>query len=185
MPADTLYPDILGVSDAKTVKSYITYNPEAASAVYSQKVKDGFELGNITIKHPNDSVCNSIAKELAGHWQQTMSCFINIEELSSYEVSSAFAYGGFDIMIAPIKSAPNTVSAYNAELGFDAPLGESRVHLVKENNVPIRGDLFSALVALAMVVSAVGKGNVKIGHVLAGEGVFHRCVNDSFSSRRI
>jgi oligopeptide transport system substrate-binding protein len=120
MPADTLYPDILGVSDAKTVKSYITYNPEAASAVYSQKVKDGFELGNITIKHPNDSVCNSIAKELAGHWQQTMSCFINIEELSSYEVSSAFAYGGFDIMIAPIKSAPNTVSAYNAELGFDA-----------------------------------------------------------------
>lgn len=119
-PAETLYPAVLGMTDAKNVKSYITYDPETAASTYAQKVKEGFELGDITIKHPSDSVCTDVAKELAAHWQQTMSCFINIEELSAFEVASAFSYGGFDIMIVPIKSAPNTISAYNAELGFDA-----------------------------------------------------------------
>jgi hypothetical protein len=117
--ATSLYPDVLGLSSTPQVSSYIKYNPSEAQSIYSAKVKEGFQLNDIAIFAPNDPSGKAVAKNLAGHWQQTLSCFINIEEKSSSEIRYAFAYGSYDIIIAPIFSSANTVSSFHSELGFE------------------------------------------------------------------
>ncbi len=116
--ADTLYPAVLKVNAPK-VTEFIRYDSQKALENYSELVKNGFSAKNIAIKYPDDATCRDVAKSIAGHWQQTLSCFINIEEIPQGSLNSALNYGDYDIIIAPRRSSSGTVAAYNSSLGFD------------------------------------------------------------------
>lgn len=116
--ADTIYPSIVGAEGAKKVTEYIKYAPEEAAKLYSELIKKGTDLSGITIKYPSDSAAAAVAKSVAAQWQQNLSLFINIEELSPAAATSAYNFGSYDILIVPFTATTGTISAYHAELGF-------------------------------------------------------------------
>ncbi len=117
--AKTIYPNVLSVSDLPNVDNNIKYDPEAAASIYSGKVLDGATLEGISITHPADDVSLSVAKAIAAHWQQTLSCFINIEESSTSSIAASYYGNYYDIIIIPFTAPTGTVSAYNSKLGYD------------------------------------------------------------------
>lgn len=116
--ADNLYPAVLSVNSAPKVTDYIKYDVVSASAIYNQKVLDGLVPKNISIKYPKDTSTESVARSLAAHWQQTLSCFVNIEETPIHTVRDMFNSTYYDIIIIPFSAPSGTVSAYNKKLGF-------------------------------------------------------------------
>ena len=139
--ADTLYPPVLS-ANAPKVTEYIKYDPQKALYTYSELVKKGFSVKDITIKYPNTPTCTEIAKSIAGHWQQTLSCFINIEEMSEGAAVSALEFGNYDIIIAPRYSASGTISAYNSSLGYEG-----------QNSLDISRELYSNHLAYPLFYS--------------------------------
>ncbi len=127
--ADNLYPEILSVSGAPKVTDYIKYDVTTASSVYNQKVLDELVPKNISIKYPKDTTAEAVARSLAAHWQQTLSCFMNIEETPIHTVRDMFISTYYDIIIIPFSAPTGTVSAYNKKLGFayDNPKTASEV----------------------------------------------------------
>lgn len=119
-PAATLYPNLLTANGVPDVSDYIKYDTESALSLYADKIKSGFELGNITLKYPSDTSCELVAKSIAGHWQQSLSCFINIEAVTAQSARTAYSYGTYDIIIVPFYSALGTTTAYNSDLGFNS-----------------------------------------------------------------
>ncbi len=117
--AKTLYPDVLSVSGLSSVNDTIKYDPETAAGIYSGKVLDGVSLEGISITHPTDDVSRSVAKAIAAHWQQKLSCFINIEESSASSIAASYYGNYYDIIIIPFTAPTGTLSAYNSKLGFD------------------------------------------------------------------
>ncbi len=118
--AETLYPAVLTADNIPKVSDYIKYDTATAHSLYADMIKGGFKLGNIAIKYPADTSCETVAKSIAGHWQQTLSCFINIEEISESAARSAYNYGTYDILILPFYSVSGTTSAYNSDLGYNS-----------------------------------------------------------------
>lgn len=116
--ADNLYPDILSVDAAPKVTDYIKYDGVSASLIYNQKVLDGLVPKSISIKYPKDTTTEKVARSLAAHWQQTLSCFMNIEETPIHTVRDMFNSTYYDIIIIPFSAPTGTVSAYNKKLGF-------------------------------------------------------------------
>ena len=116
--ADTLYPEVLSVKNAPKVTDYIKYDALSASAIYNQKVLDGIVPKSISIKYPKDTSAESVARSLAAHWQQTLSCFMNIEETPIHTIRDMFNSTYYDIIIIPFSAPTGTVSAYNKKFGF-------------------------------------------------------------------
>lgn len=116
--ADTLYPAVLSVKNAPNVTDHIKYNALSASALYNQKVLDGVVPKSISIKYPEDTCAESVARSLAAHWQQTLSCFMNIEKTPIHTVRDMFVSTYYDIIIIPFSAPSGTISDYNKKLGF-------------------------------------------------------------------
>ena len=121
--AKTLYPKVLSASNATAVGDLIKHNPTSAADSYKELELKGIVPKNITIKYPADATATSVARSLAAHWQQTLSCFINIEETPVHTIRDMFNSTYYDIIIIPFSSPTGTVSAYNKKLGFasDSP----------------------------------------------------------------
>ncbi len=117
--AETIYPDIIKVSGGKA-SDYIAYDPEEAAKLYAEAVKAGTAPEGITLKYPADGTASSVAKAVAAKWQQELSLFINIEELSPAAAGSAYNSGYYDLLIVPFSAATGTLSAYHAELGLSS-----------------------------------------------------------------
>ncbi len=133
-PASTLYPSALSVNAPK-VESIIKYDKAAALEIYSALVKNGFSVNELSVKYPSDPTSESVAKAVAAHWQQTLSCFINIEPQSESNIQVARYYKNYDIIIAPLYSASGTVSAYNSALGFNGADSQNASKTLFENRL--------------------------------------------------
>ena len=116
--AENLYPKLLAATEAPAASDYIKYDISAAAEIYGQKVLSGLAPKSICIKYPAETVAQSVAKSLAAHWQQNLSCFINIEETPIHTVRDMFHSTYYDIIIIPFSAPTGTVSAYNKKLGF-------------------------------------------------------------------
>lgn len=117
--AKTLYPDVLSISGLSDVNNTIKYDPETAAGIYGGKMLDGVTLEGVSIIHPADDVSRSVAKAIAAHWQQKLSCFINIEESSTSSIAASYYGNYYDIIIIPFTAPTGTLSAYNSKLGYD------------------------------------------------------------------
>lgn len=116
--ADTLYPEVLSVIGAPKVTDYIKNDITSAAAIYNQKVLDELAPKDISIKYPKDSTAQAVARSLAVHWQQTLSCFMNIEETPLNTINDMFHSTYYDIIIIPFSAPSGMISAYNKKLGF-------------------------------------------------------------------
>ncbi|MBQ1186770.1 MAG: hypothetical protein IIX54_03685 [Clostridia bacterium] len=117
--AETLYPDILAANGATKAADVITHDITTALDIFATKTLEGVIPENISIKYPADTTAESVARSLAAHWQQTLSCFMNIEETPIYTVRDMFFSTYYDIIIIPFSAPTGTVSAYNKKLGFE------------------------------------------------------------------
>ena len=111
--AETLFPKVLSASNATVVGDMINHNPTQAANTYKELELKGIVPKNITIKYPEGSTTASVARSLAAHWQQTLSCFVNIEETPIATVRDMFNSTYYDIIIIPFSAPTGTVSAYN------------------------------------------------------------------------
>lgn len=116
--AQSLYPEFLKVSNPPKVTEKIVYAPDDAAKLYSETILDGKTVEGITVKHPSDTVSTNVAKALAGHWQQKLSCFLNIEAASDAALQGAYESGFYDIIILPFSSPISTLDAYHSVVGF-------------------------------------------------------------------
>ena len=73
---------------------------------------------SISIKYPADGAAEAVARSLAAHWQQNLSCFMNIEETPIQTIKDMFNSTYYDIIVIPFSAPTATVSAYNKKLGF-------------------------------------------------------------------
>ncbi len=112
--AESLYPNKVMVGTEK-VSSYITHSKQDAATLYAQAILNQDNAAVVPLKYISGTTQQNVAKALAAHWQQTLSCFINIEEIATY--SSPFSEEK-SIMLVPFKSTTGTLSAYHSELGF-------------------------------------------------------------------
>ena len=113
--AESLYPKKVAVSGEK-VSGYITHSQQDSALLYAQAILNEDKTSVVPLKYISGATQQNVAKALAAHWQQTLSCFINIEEIATY--SSPFS-DEKSIMLVPFKSTTGTLSAYHSELGFD------------------------------------------------------------------
>ena len=118
--ADSIYPQIIRPKNTASVNKYISYDPETAAKLFSQSVIGGTDLSRVTIKYPSDDTAKAVAKSVAAGWQQSLSLFINIEEISPSSVSMAYDFGNYDIIIVPFTASNGILSAYHSELGIKA-----------------------------------------------------------------
>jgi hypothetical protein len=116
--ADNLYPAILQTNNPPKVGSTIKYDPNTSATLYNDKMVSGGSLEGVTITYPADDTSRAVAKAVAAHWQQKLSCFINISESSRESISASFFGDYYDIIIIPFTAPIGTLSAYNAKLGF-------------------------------------------------------------------
>ena len=119
-PADSVYPGILLGNSYVKITDYVKHDCESAAKLYADKILEGVKFEGVTIKHPDDETSHKIATAIAGHWQQKLSCFINIEEASLSSIATSYYGNYYDIIILPFSAPTGTVSAYNAKLGFDS-----------------------------------------------------------------
>lgn len=117
--ADSIYPKVLSDSVDVGVTEFIKYDPDAAATLYGNKVLIGSGIEGVTVKYPSDSTSREVAKSIAAHWQQKLSCFINIEEASISSIAASYYGNYYDIIILPFSAPTETVTAYNAKLGYD------------------------------------------------------------------
>ncbi len=118
--ADIIYPDIIRVDSAPAARDFIKYDPKTAADLYSSKILSGYSMDGVSIKHPNDDISRQVAKDIAAHWQQKLSCFINIEEASIGSIAASYYGNYYDIIILPFSAPTGTVTAYHSKLGFDS-----------------------------------------------------------------
>ena len=117
--AHTLYPDVLSLSGVATADEVIKYDPNNSAEIYHNKALKDSPLSGMTIKYPSDGISVSVAKAIAAHWQQTLSCFINIEESALNSITASYYGNYYDIIIIPFFAVSGLVTAYNANLGYD------------------------------------------------------------------
>lgn len=122
--AQSFYPEYLKAKDTPKAADKIPYSPEEAAKLYSDAILGGKTVEGITVKHPADSVSTNVAKSLAGHWQQKLSCFLNIESASDTSLRSAYESGYYDIIILPFSSPISTLTAYHSVMGFGGSSAE-------------------------------------------------------------
>lgn len=115
--AESLYPKLLSAS-APAVADYIKYDIGAASEIFGRKTLEGAVPKSISIKYPADGSAEAVARSLAAHWQQNLSCFMNIEETPIQTIKDMFNSTYYDIIVIPFSAPTATVSAYNKKLGF-------------------------------------------------------------------
>lgn len=131
--ADSIYPEIIHNISKPTVSEYIQYQPEASAEIYKNKILDGYSMDGITIKHPADAVSRQVAKNIAAHWQQKLSCFINIEEMPLGTIATSYYGDYYDIIILPFSNPTGIVSAYHSKLGLNEYSTEAVSKLLYEN----------------------------------------------------
>ncbi len=116
--SDTVYPGVLLDGSYLKITNFVKHDCEGAAAIYANKILSGTKFEGISIKHPSDETARRVASAIAGHWQQKLSCFINIEEDSLASIASSYYGNYYDIIILPFSAPTGTISAYNAKLGF-------------------------------------------------------------------
>ena len=118
--ANSIYPDVIRPENTALVTDYITYDPENSKKLYSQLVLSGTDISGVTIKYPSDETAKAVAKSVAAGWQQNLSLFINIEEISPAAADSTYDFKNYDILIVPFTASNGILSSYHSELGVNS-----------------------------------------------------------------
>jgi oligopeptide transport system substrate-binding protein len=119
-PSDSVYPKVLLGDSYVKVTDYIKHDCEGAAALYNNQILSGVKFDGVTIKYPENETCRKVASSIAAHWQQKLSCFINIEEASQSSIATSYYGNYYDTIILPFSAPTGTVSDYNAKLGFES-----------------------------------------------------------------
>ncbi|MBO5872769.1 MAG: hypothetical protein J6Q56_01000 [Clostridia bacterium] len=114
-PADTFFPSALSLKGIKSVDSYIIHDENSAKQMYLNSALNTENKSTLTIGYPSDPVIRSVSKSIAAHWQQTLSCFVNIEEKQESQLKQGYSYGGYDIIILPVSSVAGITASYTSK----------------------------------------------------------------------
>ena len=116
--AKDLFPSSLSLNFNYTIGNVTKYDEATSQEAYNTAVIRGVDITSVVIKHPSDASSEAVAKAVASHWQQKLSCFINIESTSDSAIKSSFLSGDYDIIIMPVTSSGGIVSSYLSDLGY-------------------------------------------------------------------
>lgn len=117
--ANNLFPAVLGVNNVKNTDNYIVNDDIVAQELYSTYIKETGKPLNLKIIYPSDKTSEEFAKQLAAHWQNKLSCFINIESNSLSTINNNYYANNYDLIIVPITAYGGILSSYIGKLGLN------------------------------------------------------------------
>lgn len=110
--ADSVYPAVLNINSDAGITGY---DADAGKAGFSAAVKatDDKKFPKTTLRYADDAVADEIIKDMIGHWQQTLSAFINMEAAKNPDALIAqLKDQSLQMAVFPVTAKSSSVSEY-------------------------------------------------------------------------
>ena len=131
--APSLFPACVDADGKINVTDYITYNPENAQKLYYKYILGHTDFKGLTLRYPESSECEATAKAVAAHWQQALSCIVNIEAVPLNTIYDYYHSGYCDAIIIPFSASSGTISDYMSNIGYEDASPEELSKALYEN----------------------------------------------------
>lgn len=112
--ADSLFPAVLNINDASGA-GILQYNPDAGKEQFSSAVKKTADkkFPRTVLYYADDTVAAGIITDMIGHWQQTLSAFINMEAAKNpTALSGQIKERTLQMAVFPITAQSDSVKEY-------------------------------------------------------------------------
>ncbi len=139
--ATSMFPQIYNNKNKPIVNELFTYSPDIGKNLMTSSLKayENDKLPQIKLYYPTSSITEPIIKNIAGHWQNNLGAYINIEPVEHTEyLIDELINPTYQMALVPVKDSGNNLSNYLKNFGYlytGQSLEEIQSDILKSGNV--------------------------------------------------